>query len=382
MVLAGNGVKLSGASDILCSFIEKNNIPVINTWKTLDMFGFDDENYFGAPGIMGHRYTNFIIQNADLMVILGSRVDKSMTAFNERNFAKNAKKVIVDIDINEINKLDMDFEVIINTNVFDVISKLSTETFDLKIDDWKAYCKKIKDKYPITTDEHYQREDFVDTYAFIDKLSDYLMADDIIVPESSGQAGEVTYQAFKIKKGQKIRNAAGLGSMGFGLPYSIGACLATNRSKTILVNGDGAFTMNIQELQTVVSNNLPIKMFIWDNGGYASITNTQRNMFDGFYVASEESSGLTMPNIKNIASAFGLETFLMETNKDLDKIPDILKGDKPSLTIVKVSPTQVVSPRVVAKKLENGSMMSMPLENMSPYLEDTEVEENMIVNRR
>jgi acetolactate synthase-1/2/3 large subunit len=216
----------------------------------------------------------------------------------------------------------------------------------------------------------------VDTYDLVDKIFNKLTSEDIITPESSGAAGEVTYQAMRIKKGQLVKNAAGLGSMGFGLPYSIGACLATKR-RTILINGDGAFQLNIQELETLSRLQLPIKIFILNNGGYGSIENTQDNMFQGFYVGANAKSGFTLPDIGKIATAYGLRVEYIDCVNEVESgIDCTLDGKNPVVCIVKTGKT-IISPKVQAIKLPDGNMQSKPLHDMWPYLSKEELESNM-----
>ncbi|MDR1916618.1 MAG: thiamine pyrophosphate-binding protein [Synergistaceae bacterium] len=375
LFLVGNGVKLSGTDEKFLNIARTLNVPIQTTWKIIDMLDNSDELNFGCPGLLGHRSANFILQDADLLIVLGSRLDFSLTAYNNGNFGKSAKKILVDIDVHEIGKLkDMDISLKIVADMTDFLGTLESKLREIKRADrslWLRYCKETKAKYPAVTEEHYRDEGFVNTYAFIDKLSDLLEADDIIVPESSGNAGEVTYQAIRIKRGQKMKNAAGLGSMGFGLPYAIGSCIANDCRRTVLINGDGAFQLNIQELAPLVAMRLPIKIFIWDNDAYATIMATQRNMFDGNYVASERHSKLRLPDTLNVARAYGLRTFEIRKNSEIeDVVTEVLNADGPVICNVKVSPLQTVSPRVQSKRLPDGGMVSMPLENMWPYLEE------------
>lgn len=379
LLLAGNGIKLAGAAKELYELMEKLHIPTETTWKTIDLLGEDNPLYVGHPGIMGDRGANLIVQNADFILSIGCRLDTSITAFNDRNFGKCAKKVIVDIDANEIARMDMDKEAIAvcDAKVFlralleavgkdsKVISQQTASTSKLE---WIAYCHEIREKKPIVTVAHKNVEGYVSAYYFIGELCKLLREDDVIVPESSGGAGEITYQAFKLKMGQKMKNAAGLGSMGFGLPYAIGSCIANNRRRTILINGDGAFQLNIQELETLHRLELPVKIFIWNNGGYASIRSMQRNNFEGRYVASDPKSGLTMPNVSKIAAAYGFKTYCISTNAELDEmLPRIMKDDEPMLCELMVLPEETVSPRVKAIVGPNGQMTSGPLEKMWPY---------------
>ncbi len=297
---------------------------------------------------------------------------------------------MVDIDEHEIDKMKIDIKVKVVSNVKDFILKLNSKTDEIvkskilnKIDEnnkWLIYCKNIREKYPVVTEKHVKQKKCVSAYYFIDELCNRLTSQDIIVPESSGGAGEITYQAFKVKKGQKIKNAAGLGSMGFGLPYAIGSCLSNGRKRTILINGDGAFQLNIQELETVKRLNLPIKIFIWNNNGYASIRAMQRNIFEGHYVASEEGSGLTIPNLRKVAEAYEIQTFMARDNEEMVKIlPQVLESDGPVLCELMILPEETVSPRVKSVKLENGSMISKPLEDMWPFLSENEINESIFI---
>lgn len=377
LILAGNGIKLSGATDKFYELLDLLQIPVLTTWKTIDMLGEDEQVYVGHPGIMGDRGANLILQSADLLISIGSRLDTSITAFNESNFGKNAKKIVVDIDENELKRMKMEqVEVKANCDAFHYIDLLCQE---LKQNErllrerravwteWLEDCRITRAKYPTVTLEHKNVEGVVSAYYFIELLCRNTKRDDVIVPESSGGAGEITYQAFKPKRGQKMKNAAGLGSMGFGLPYAIGSCLANNRRRTILINGDGAFQLNIQELETLVRLQLPVKIFIWNNSGYASIRAMQKNTFEGNYVASGDTSGLTMPDISRVAQAYGLQTYFVDSNDVLeDKLPKILSGNEPVLCELKISPEETVSPRVKAIRMEDGSMRSTPLEEMWP----------------
>jgi acetolactate synthase-1/2/3 large subunit len=384
LMLAGNGVKLSGAQNALITLAEKNQIPVELTWKAIDFLDCDHPLNFGSPGIMGSRGANFIVQNCDLLLIIGSRLDPSITAFNSAGFGKHAKKIVVDIDEAEIRKLcRIDLPVVADAG--DFLDALNERQSDIRARDrstWLDYCRTVKNRYPVVLDEYRRHTDAVNLYIFTDMLFQQLATDDIITPESSGAAGEVIYQAIRVKKGQKIKNAAGLGSMGFGLPYSIGACIACDRRRTILINGDGALQLNIQELETVRRLQLPIKMFILDNGGYGSIMATQRNMFNGFYVGSEPGSGLTLPDLCAVAGAYGIRHERAVNHEELpEAIACTLSASDPVLCSIKVTQDHVTAPKVQAMKKPDGGMISKPLEDMWPYLPPEELAENMIADR-
>lgn len=382
LLLTGNGIKLSGSTNKLHEIVRQLQLPVETTWKTIDMFAEDDPLYVGHPGIMGDRGANLILQSADFILSVGCRLDTSVTAFNEKNFGKSARKVIVDIDPNEIARMHVEnaayavcdagyFLQCLQKAVEQKRNSLLEKESLQKRSEWIRECKEIRRKYPVITEEHKNAKGYVSAYYFIGELCKLLKEDDVIVPESSGGAGEITYQAFRLKKGQKMKNAAGLGSMGFGLPYAIGSCLANDRRRTILINGDGAFQLNIQELETLHRLGLPVKMFIWNNNGYASIRAMQRNNFSGHYVASEEGSGLTMPDISRVARAYGFKTYRIHDNDELDcLLPEIMDDNEPLLCELMVLPEETVSPRVKAIVGENGRMTSGPLERMWPYEEE------------
>ena len=360
LFLAGNGIKLSGKTKAMYDFLNVTKLPVQTTWKTIDFFDEDDPLYVGHPGIMGDRGANLIMQQADLLISVGSRLDTSITAFNDEHFACNAKKVIIDIDPNELARMKMEIDVSLACDAGEFLDALSAAVEKESLPDWSGWLSVI-------TSEHGDRQDKVCAYYFIGELCKLLKNDDVIVPESSGAAGEITYQAFKIKKGQRMKNAAGLGSMGFGLPYAIGSCIANDRRRTLLINGDGAFQLNIQELETLHRLGLPVKIFVWSNAGYASIRSMQRNNFAGRYVGSSADSGLTIPDLCAVANAYGFETVKLMTNRDVDEhLADIMKDDRPVFVEVFVDPNETVSPRVKAYVGENGDMKSGLLERMWP----------------
>lgn len=372
LLLAGNGIKLAGSTLAFRELARLLGAPVQTTWKTIDMFGEDDPLYLGHPGTMGDRGANLVLQEADLLLSIGSRIDTSLTAFNEIDFARNAEKIIVDIDQHELDRMEIPRSHKACADAAGFIRSLSEALSSVDLPDWSqwlSHCKEVRATYPVVTDEHRKRRGAVSCYYFVDKLSDLLTGDDVIVPESSGGAAEITCQAFRPKFGQSMKHAAGLGSMGFGLPYAIGSCLSLGKRRTVLINGDGAFQMNIQELQTVARLNLPIKIFVWENDGYASIRNMQRNNFGGFYVASGSTSGLVMPDIAVVAASYGFPTFQMSSNEDVDEmLESILVKQGPTLCVVHVDQNETVSPKCMAKRLPDGSMQSMPLDKMWPYL--------------
>lgn len=380
LILAGNGIKLANATEEFYQLIDELGIPVETTWKTIDMLGEEDALYMGHPGGMGDRGANLVLQSADLLISIGSRIDTSLTAFNEPNFGKCAKKVVVDIDQNELNRMKLQqIEVKLACDAKQFIHGLleavrKDSAVKKNQADWKQWLdggKALRAKYPTVTEEHRAGKDCVCAYYFTDLLCKYTTVDDVIVPESSGAAGEITYQAFKPKRGQKMKNAAGLGSMGFGLPYAIGSCFANDKKRTILINGDGAFQLNIQELETLARLQLPIKIFIWENQGYASIRNMQNNTFGGHQVASGNDSGLSMPDIAKVAESYGIPASHIYNNQELEeKLVNVLSDNKLELCVLHISEHETVSPRTKTFRRADGTLESSKLENMWPEVRD------------
>lgn len=381
-ILAGNGIRLADSEQEFIKLVQKLNIPVLTTWKTIDFFDENDKNYFGRPGAIGQRAANFIQQNCDLLIVLGARLDLGQTAYNHQNFAKYAKKVMIDIDSSEIDKINTKIEVKVVSDAKIFIQLfLSNMNKINNVDrkEWLQYCINLKNKYPIVLREYWNQKEYVNPYCFMEVLSDLLEKEDIIVPGSSGSCSEITMQAFKIKKGQRLFNNEGLGSMGFGLPASIAACIGSNKRRTICINGDGGFQFNIQELETMKRHNLPLKIFIFNNEGYAAITNMQRNHFNGFYVGSEKSSEVTLPDICNVADAYNIKNIRINSNKELhSKVLEVLNMQGPVICDLRINPLQQTMPRAQSIKLPNGSMMTKPMEDLWPFLKKEELDNNMI----
>lgn len=382
VILAGNGIWLADAENEFLKLIEQLNIPVLTTWKSVDLLPENHRLYAGRPGSIGQRGANFVLQNSDLLITIGARMDLPQTAYNHKNFGKSAKKVIVDIDECEINKMQMNIDVPIVCNAKNFIGELLNKKDKIAYTDdsnWIEKCSQWKTKYPVVLEEYRNQKDYVNSYVLIDVLSQEMNSEDLLVPGSSGSCSEVTMQTFKVKKGQNVLNNQGFGSMGFGLPASIGACIASGNKRTVCVNGDGGFQLNIQELETVKRLNLPIKFFILNNNGYGSIRNMQRNHFEGHYVGSEENSGMSLPDITQLAKVYGIPCERIYNQENLnEKIKNILNTDGPFICDVMLDPEQPTSPRVSSIKLEDGSMVSKPMEDMWPFLTQEELEANMI----
>jgi len=383
VILVGNGVRLAGALDDFRKLADFLDIPVLTTWKAIDFLPEDYRLYAGRPGIIGQRAANFIQQNNDCIIMLGARMDLLQLAFDHRNFAREAKKIMVDIDPNEIKKMATKIDVSICADAGLVFREFLKAKKKIKSQDrlpWINRCKEWNKKYPVVLPQYWEEKDIVNIYVLIDVLSDILTKDDVVVPGSSGQCSEVFMQSFRVKEGQRILNTPGLGAMGFGFPASIGACLASGKRRTTCINGDGGFQLNIQELETVRRLNLPIKYFILNNHGYASIKATQKNNFAGHYVGCDAYSGLTLPDIVELADAYGIKTARIENHTNIrEKVKEVLDMTGPVICEVKVSIDQVVAPKVISKLNPDGTVVSKPMEDMWPFLDREEFKKNMII---
>ncbi|VVB93014.1 3D-(3,5/4)-trihydroxycyclohexane-1,2-dione hydrolase [uncultured archaeon] len=383
VILAGNGIRLSKAEKEFLYLISSLKIPVLTTWKAIDFLPEDHELFFGRPGSVGQRGANFIQQNSDLILTIGARLDLAQIGFNYNNFARMAKKVIVDIDEAEIRKMKMDIDVPVCSDakafMQELIDNLDMVQYKDR-PDWMSRCASWKNKYPVIIPEYWNQKEPVNTYALIDVLSELLMETDVLVPGSSGGCAEITMQAFRAKKGQRIFNTPGLGSMGFGLPASIGACLASGKKRTISIIGDGGLQHNIQELETLKRLNLPIKLFILNNNGYASIRNTHMKIFNGRLVCCDPSSGLTLPDTCKVASAYGLNTVKISNQENLKKdVQDVLETEGPVVCEVMIDPDIQTAPKMSSIAKPDGSMVSKPLEDLWPFLDREEFKANMII---
>ncbi len=383
VILAGYGIKLANSKNNFLDLIEKLKFPVLTTWKAIDILPENHDLFFGRPGSVGQRGANFIQQNADMIISIGARLDFGQIGYSHENFAREAKKIIVDIDQAELSKFKFKIDIPICSDAGYFINELLKKILSVERKDrseWLSKCKNWVNKYPVITKEHWNQTEFVSTYALVDVLSEEMAEFDIFVPGSSGACSDIPLQAFRIKAGQRVLNSPSLGAMGFGLPSTIGACLASNKRKTICTNGDGGFQLNIQDLETIARLKLPIKFFILNNDGYGSIKTTQKNYFNGNLVASDPSSGLTLPGIIRVANAYGVTTFKISKNHELkETVKKVLLTDGPVICEVMINPNEQVAPKVSSLVKKDGSMVSKPLEDLLPFLDREEFKNNMII---
>jgi acetolactate synthase-1/2/3 large subunit len=383
VILAGNGIRMCNSLDAFNDLIQKIKSPVLLTWKAGDFLWEDHELYCGKPGIIGQRGANFTQQNADFLLSVGARLDLCQIGHNYPNFAPAAKKVIVDIDEKELNKIKTFIDVPVHADAGIFINALLNALEKVRTNDyssWLMQCKQWQQKYPVILDEYRQLSELVNPYYFFDVLSDLLDGKDLIVPESSGISAEITQQAFRLKQGQRILNTPGLGAMGFGLPACIGACLASNGRRTISIIGDGGLQHNIQELETIARLKLPLKIFILNNNGYASIRNMQKAHFKGNFVGCDSGSGLTLPDTCKVAQAYGLTTGKILKQKNLyNEVADILNSKGTIICEVMIDPEVPTAPKMSSQVLSDGKIVSKPMEDLWPFLNREELLSNMMI---
>lgn len=383
VLLAGNGIRLADAIPEWEACMEILQIPVLTTWNGIDLIEETNSLYYGRPGGLGHRYANFMQQNSDLFLSIGARMNLLQTGYNFDGFARAAVKIMVDIDAAELHKSNVRVDVPVCADAKKFLSLIIKHQDKIVKKDrtkWFAYGDRLKAKYPIVQSDYWEQKELVNTYCLLDTISKYMTAEDIYVSGSSGSCIDISMQVFRVKKGQRVFCTKGLASMGYGLPSAIGACLAGGGKRTVGVNGDGGFMMNIQELQTIARLGLPIKIFVLSNGGYGAINATQTNLFGGHFVACNPSSGLTIPSVARIAEAYGLKTAVISENGQLEKkVQEVLEADGPVICEVRTPLNLTAVPKQVSYKRKDGQMESKPLEYMNPPLSEKEMQENMII---
>ena len=379
LIVAGHGIRLSGQIENFKNLIKKLQIPVVTTLNGFDILESSNPHYIGRIGTIGQRAGNFALQNADLVICLGTRNNIRQISYNWENFARNACKVVVDIDCAELKKPLVKPDIPINSDLSKFIPEMMNNakvTFD---EEWLIFCKKLKEKYSFDNrPAQIQKNKFIEPYHFTNTLCKSLDDGDIVLM-ANGSATVCTFQNAVIKDNQRFITNSGNASMGFGLPAAIGACYQANGRRVICIEGDGSIMMNLQELQTVVKNNLPIKLFIIKNNGYSSIRQTQRNFFEGRMTGCGEDSGVSVPDFIQIGNAFGLETKRIENPMRMeDEIKEVLSSSKPILCEVITEQEYDFMPKLSSRKLADGSMISASLEDMYPFLDRDEFDSNIL----
>ncbi|MHC5347907.1 thiamine pyrophosphate-binding protein [Metapseudomonas furukawaii] len=382
LILAGHGVRLSGAAKAFRNLVEALGVPVVTTWNAMDLLPHEHPLYVGRPGVVALRAPNFAVQNADLLIAIGCRLDNIITAYAPRDFARAARKVVVDVDTHEIDKLDMPIEVAISSDAGDLIAALGESLGDARFrrSQWLERCADWKARYGVNDGKPFPVEGPISHFQFADALSDAVPADTLVSTGSSGLAVEVFYTVFRNRPGQRVFLTSGLGAMGYGLPAAIGACFANGRKPMVAVESDGSLQLNLQELATLRGFDLPICLVVMNNGGYASIRNTQRNYFEGRYVGTGPEAGLWMPDLEELARAYHLPFKRIRHIAELAPgLAEAMAQPRPMIVEVMLQKDEALSPKVAAVPQADGSMTSMPLEDMSPLLPLEQLQAEMLV---
>ena len=376
IVIAGNGIRLSGTVDKFRDFVHTYNIPITTSYLAIDLLETNDDNFVGRLGTKGDRAGNFSVQNSDLIIVLGSRLSVALTGFEYDLFAREAKVIVVDIDKKEHEKNTVKIDNFFHCHLDDFFTKINKKSFKLDTDEWLDICSRWKRKWPVCLDS-YEKDEKINKYTFIDYLCKYLKEDMAIVSDA-GSSYYVTSQALKIKGNQRYITSGAQADMGFTIPAAIGTCFAKN-GEVVGITGDGSFQMNIQELQTIVHYKLPLKLFVWNNNGYLSIRATQKKFFEGREIGTDKNSGISFPEIKNIAKAYGIKYFLAREVSELDTVlKDVMDYTGPVICEIICPENQEIVPAVSSLKKDNGTMVSKPLEDMYPFLSREEFFKEMI----
>lgn len=387
VLYAGNGIRLSGGFDDFRIAVEKLGIPVCTYWDAIDLIETEHPLYVGRGGNMGDRPGNFAVQNADLVLAVGNRLPIRVVGYNWKTWAREAEVIMVDIDPAELRKPTIHVEMPVHADAkdfFEQVNKLLADEKEpaFKGNDWIKICQDWKKRYPACLQRHKDENDgFANAYAAFDYISSNLPENTLTVT-SNGTCCVTGHQTWFIKKGSRFFNNNAIASMGYGLPASIGACIANGRKTTICLEGDGSIMMNLQELQTVVTNKLPIKIILINNQGYHSIRQTQTNLFSNHCKVGigPESNDLSFPDYKKISNAFDIPYFEAHSNAEVEKsFDEMMRKDGFAIFEIFVSTEQFFEPKNSARRLEDGTIVSAPLEDLSPFLPREELAKNLYI---
>jgi len=383
VIYAGNGIRISGGAESLRKLIDKIRVPVVTCWNSIDLIETDSPYYVGRGGTMGDRAGNFAVQNCDLLLVIGSRLNTYQVGYQPETWAREAFVIYVDIDSDELLKptIRTDMPICSDAKIFiDELIKYSDNITSDRHIQWIEKCKNWKKKYPVVNDRQKSQTTPVNIYSFMDEISKKL-PDNSITVVSNGSASVVGSQTYYIGRGYRFIMNCGISSMGYELPAAIGACIASDKKPIICIAGDGSIQMNLQELQTIVTNMLPIKIVIINNAGYHQIRITQTNLFNKNFVGiGPDSNDLGFPDFKKLAYAYGIPYKRCDNKENIsDSIQWLIDENGFCMLEVQCDTEQFFEPKSMAKKLDDGSLYSPPLEDMAPFLKREELEENMVI---
>lgn len=381
VILAGNGIRISGAAEKFLRLADRLRVPVLTAVTAHDLIPSDHPLFFGRPALFGERIGNFIVQNCDLLVSIGTRLSTWTISYDYETFAREAKHVMVDIDREELKKKTVhpDIPVCTGANLF--IDELDRQTKGIKLPanpEWLGYCRRIRKTYPPVVPSMRRQKKYVNSYHFIDVLSDAMKEGDVVVV-GDGTAFTCTYQAIRMKKNQRLIGNVGSAPMGYDISAAIGASIARGKKRVVCIAGDGSIQLNIQELQTIVYQKLPIKIFLINNDGYLAIRNTQKNFFNHM-VGESPKTGISFPDMKKISWAYGIPFARISSHKGLQSaIAKALASRGPYMLEIMTDPWQLLVPKVTSVVGEGGKLISKPMEDMWPFLPRDEFYRNMLI---
>jgi acetolactate synthase-1/2/3 large subunit len=381
LIITGNGIHLSNSEDEFKKIKDKLQIPVISTWISKDLMAHDDALFVGNFGLLGERAANFAVQNADLLLILGSRLSIPNIGYQSELFSPNSIKIMIDIDENELKKPTIKIDYPVNTDLKIFLSELVNKLEKIEIPKWNDWITKVqlwKKKYPVFQPNYKSNTEKINSFYFMEILSSKLKDNDIIVTDM-GTSYTCTMQSLQMNGKSRLFTSSACCAMGFGLPGAIGAYFADTSKNIILIVGDGGLQMNIQELQTIIHHKIPIKIFLLNNNGYLAISLMQENLFKGKYIGCNKDSGVSNPDFTKLAEAYGFKVYKFNDNTELEaNIDKALNVDGPMLCEIMMIENQLLIPRVQSSKDSSGKIISNSLENMFPYIDEEEMKSIML----
>jgi len=388
VILIGQGVRIAGAGADLLKFVERHSIPVITTFLGIDVIENNHPCYVGRIGIKGTRAGNLAMQNADLLISIGTSLPIAEIGYEYDQFARDAKKIVVDIDLTSHKKKTIKIDKLVEADAKDFLKKLDSllserdkksKSKQLAFGEWLSKCISWRKKYPVCLPEYERLKGKINIYYFIDRLCRKLNKNDVVVTDA-GSAFYAGSQAVIIRKGMRYITSGGFATMGYSLPASIGLSAALGNKRIMCINGDGSFQQNIQELQTIVHYKFPIKIFVLNNDGYLSIRFTQERYFDKRLIGESAKSGVSFPDAKKIAKAYGIKFVRVSQNSKLDSVLDkVISYDGPVICEIITPAKQLIIPTIMSIKKEDGTMVSKPLEDMYPFLDRDEFNDEMVI---
>lgn len=382
VIWLGHGIKLAGGEYLIKSLMEKIPGAYLVSWAGIDMIDADHPLLFGRAGVYGQRSANFILQNSDYLLTIGTRLSISQVGYDITELAREAKITVVDIDQAELDKYNERYNRIVCVDAKNFINQLlksieESKTYKFNFEMWIQRCNKYKKDFPIVGAEHADTNGFMNSYEFMKRLNENFKANQIVVTDM-GTALLSGHQVLQMKTGQRLMTSTGLGEMGYGLPAAMGASFAMNRGEVLCLNCDGGMMMNLQELQTIVHHKLPIKIIIFNNDGYLMIKHTQKSIAAGRYAGVNKRSGVSCPDFSKVATAFNMPSWQIKTWNDFDKfIPEFMNYEGAAICEVAMDPEQYFVPKLSLSVQKDGSLVSPPLEDLFPFLDRKILEENM-----